>query len=35
MDLKGIMLGEISQKDREKQIQYDIICSWSLKNTTD
>ena len=32
MDLEGIMLSEISQ--RERQILYDITYMWNLKNTT-
>ena len=32
MDLEGIMLSEIS--DRERQILYDITYMWNLKNTT-
>ena len=32
MDLEGIMLSDISQ--REKQILYDITYMWNLKNKT-
>ena len=32
MDLEGIMLSEMS--DRERQILYDITYMWNLKNTT-
>ena len=32
MDLEGIMLSEMS--DRERQILYDFTCMWNLKNKT-
>ena len=32
MDMEGIMLSEINQ--RERQILYDITYMWNLKNTT-
>ena len=32
MDLEGIMLSEISQ--RERQVSYNITYMWNLKNTT-
>ena len=28
----ALMLSEISKSDRERQILYDIICMWNLKN---
>ena len=33
MDLKGIILSEI-KSDRERQILYEIIYMWNLKNKT-
>ena len=32
MDLEGIMLSEMSQSDRERQIPYAITYMWNLKH---
>ena len=32
MDLEGILLSELSQIKKDKQILYDIIYMWNLKN---